>query len=168
MRPSPLAACKDQARPSRAERVGVSHHSSKQVKVGAGQVIPFPPTGGAHAGGSPTGKRLFGKRCRKGLFRCLCTNRPLDSRRNHPRCGLSHGWQRPKGVSTATYRWHACVPQQENALLAAGGSDKPLEAGPAPPLPTGSGAHGLRGHLTALAGVSASRHALAECDPVRT
>ena len=36
---------------------------------------------------------------------------------------------------------------------------------PTPPLPTGSGAHGLRGQVNALAGVLASKHALAECGP---
>ena len=36
---------------------------------------------------------------------------------------------------------------------------------PTSPLPTGSGAHGLRGHVNALAGVFASKHALAECGP---
>ena len=39
---------------------------------------------------------------------------------------------------------------------------------PAPPLSTGSGAHGLRRQVNALAGVFASKHALAECVPVRT
>ena len=39
---------------------------------------------------------------------------------------------------------------------------------PTPPLPTGSGAHGLRRQVKAPAGVPASRHALAECVPVRT
>ena len=40
---------------------------------------------------------------------------------------------------------------------------------PTAPLQQGqSGAHGQRGQVNALAGVPASKHALAECDPVRT
>ena len=39
---------------------------------------------------------------------------------------------------------------------------------PTPPLTTGSGAHGQRGQVDALAGVFVGKHALAECVPDRT
>ena len=48
--------------------------------------------------------------------------------------------------------------------LSASANTGPVEQ-PTSPLPTGSGAHGLRRQVNALAGMFASKRALAECVP---
>ena len=48
------------------------------------------------------------------------------------------------------------------------GKHRPLWSKHTPPLPTGSGAQGLRRQVSALAGAPACRHALAKSVPVRT
>ena len=85
---------------------------------------------------------------------------------HEPTTGLAPFDRSRGGSLTATYRWLIlCARAGRNAKIPARGKTQTPVEQPTPPLPTGSGAHGLRGHVNALAGVLASKHALAECGP---
>ena len=62
--------------------------------------------------------------------------------------------------SSKSYRWHACAPCRVNLPLHS--AQALWSTHPLLPKP-GSGAHGSREQLTALGGMFASKHALAEC-----
>ena len=120
-----------------------------------------------------------GPRCRTPGCSCRCCGARGTLGRRTPGCRRApqapvKWWGKPsqplRSESHAPIGpWHVCVPEQGGkANTPAPANHRPLGASSPQPLPTGSGAHGLRRQVSALAGVPAGRHTLAKCVPIHT